>query len=514
MVQQDDVDSSETTDSGIPPRVTTPRDSLRKGSELRDGRYVIDEVLGTGGFATVWKALDKTEGIDVAIKRPLADGRIKKEWLLEEADKLLKIGKHKNIVQLYDHFEEGEELFLVMEFVDGSSLEQLMHGYVGSGDWFGREDGLDYLQQIVEALYYAHGKGIVHRDIKPSNILVSNVGTVKIVDFGIARSMAVDVGSDDVASGLTQAGTCDFMSPEQVAGQTVDVRTDVFAAGLVGYMLLTGRHPFNHPSAVRTIFDLIGDTDYEFIPLQPDDVGAEGVRHELAKMLRKDLEGRSENLGRMFLELMKEREDPCSNCGGLNTLAAMFCNHCGLSLKPSLRPTPAEEDQGTGANGGAAEATAAELVDYGFEKTKENDWMGAIEKYKEARTLDPEYGRAYANEAYAQNRIGDYEEAISVSSKGIDVAQDEGDQGLLHRLFDARGFAKSRLQQYAEAISDFTEAIEIKDRNPRVWYHRAEAKAQLGLIQDALMDVRRASSLDPSYPPAVRLRQRLIDQKP
>jgi tetratricopeptide (TPR) repeat protein len=120
--------------------------------------------------------------------------------------------------------------------------------------------------------------------------------------------------------------------------------------------------------------------------------------------------------------------------------------------------------------------------------------------------LDGNYGRAFSNLGYALNRLGKYEEAIRVLSDGIKVTKDSN---ILHRLYDARGFARSNLKLFADAIEDFSRALEINDGNPRVYYHRAESAAQLGQIDQAYKDVFAALELDPDLPGAIRLKERL-----
>jgi tetratricopeptide (TPR) repeat protein len=146
------------------------------------------------------------------------------------------------------------------------------------------------------------------------------------------------------------------------------------------------------------------------------------------------------------------------------------------------------------------------LTDAGFELTRSGDWEGAIRLYKAAIESDGGYGRAFSNLGFALNRLGQYEEAIRVLSDGIRVTRDSN---ILHRLYDTRGFAQSNLKRFAEAIEDFSTALELNDNNPRVYYHRAESAAQLGDAKQAYDDVFAALALDPDFVPAIRLKERL-----
>ena len=126
-----------------------------------------------------------------------------------------------------------------------------------AGTWLDPEDARDYLVQILQGLLFAHASGLYHRDVKPSNILVSRLGVVKLVDFGLARPMVPSPSDEHHPYGIAWTGTPDFMSPEQAMGQHLDHQTDIFSAGIVAHTLITGRHPFNHPSGVVRPVELI-----------------------------------------------------------------------------------------------------------------------------------------------------------------------------------------------------------------------------------------------------------------
>jgi serine/threonine-protein kinase len=203
---------------------------VKVGSELHN-RYVISHLLGDGGFGVVWRATDRQEGRDVAIKRMKSfDGGGELESLLAEARHIKALRGHKNIVEMYETFIEENEGFLVMEYVDGRSLQDIFQSHARARTWLEPDDTLDYFKQLLDGLSFAHSHAIYHRDIKPSNILVSKVGVVKLVDFGLAKSM---VAASAEPGGLTgfgaRTGTLAFMSPEAANGMTSDHRTDIFS---------------------------------------------------------------------------------------------------------------------------------------------------------------------------------------------------------------------------------------------------------------------------------------------
>lgn len=476
---------------------------IRKGVELH-GRYVFSDFLGSGGFATVWRATDKQDSRDVAIKRLLRKGSMgpspdEVALFLDEARNTATLRGHKNIVEVYEAFEENGDGFIVMEYVDGQSLDGLLRNCVLKKSWLPVDEALDYFKQLVEGLVFSHSSGVYHRDINPSNIIVSKLGVVKLVDFGLAKPMpfaSVPVaGGVDV--GFAGTGTPAFMSYEQARGEALDHDTDIFSAGMIGY-LLTGRHPFNHTSGVFNIIDLIRDPTFVVDELEPISGVSDGIRRAIMRMLAKDRGQRCHSLIDSLTELTKESAQLCSRCGTENPISSKFCSECGSSLaQPVVNVSSA-----------STETKSAELLtDEGFELTKIGDWAGAIAKYEQALRVDDTYARAYGNHGFALSRLGRYQDAIKSLSKGITNAG--SDRALLHRLLDNRGFAKSNLKDFSGAVEDYNEAIKINSRNPRVFFHRAEAYAELPLFEEAYLDVLAALELDPDFLPAQRLRTRL-----
>ena len=199
------------------------------------GRYAIVRRLAQGGMGVVFLARDPAIDRPVAIKlmrEGLEDARHRERFLREARS----IGRmhHKNIVTVFDVGEHEGEPFIAMEYVDGRTLDNII-----AHEETSLIRKLQIIDELCDGLYYAHRAGVVHRDIKPANIMVDTEGTVKILDFGIARG---------AAAGLTQAGampgTPNYMSPEQLTNRSVDHRADIFAVGAVFYELLSGKQAF------------------------------------------------------------------------------------------------------------------------------------------------------------------------------------------------------------------------------------------------------------------------------
>lgn len=483
---------------------------MRTGFELHD-QYVISNRLGKGGFAEVWRATDKKYARDVAIKRLIQRPGNDIKRLMTEANRTMGLRGHRNIVQVYEVFEYSGEGFLVMEYVPGASLQEILLRHVKERTWPPVSDAADYFRQILSGLLFAHSSGVYHRDVKPSNILVSDLGVVKLVDFGLARTTVTHGGdSPHGDTGLTWAGTPSFMSPEQTRGEQLDHLTDIFSAGIVGYLLFTGRHPFTHPSGIATPFALIQDVDFHCEAIEAAPGISETLAATVVRMLQKEKSKRVQSLMVPLTELAGEQVQACSRCGAENRIQAKFCDQCATRLG-----TPVVADESSVARVTVKPPDTPEtLTDAGFELARDRDWEAAVRKYEQALALDPSYVRAYANLGYALNVLQRYEEAITVVSKGIELSTDPV---FLHRLYDHRGFAKSNLTDYDGAIRDFSHALEASSNNPRVWHHRAESKALAAAgdpvkLEDAYADVLTALRLDPYYIPAIRFKNRLDDR--
>ena len=192
------------------------------------GKYEIKSVLGKGAMGVVYRALDPDIGRDVAIKTMSGEFLNDKELrirFLREAQSAGRL-QHPNIVTVFELFEQEGTAYLVMELLEGASLYSL----IKQKRPLDISEKLSILQQIAGGLNHAHENGIVHRDIKPSNVFVSRDGVVKVLDFGVAK-----IGEGELTKAGTVFGTVEYMAPEQVRGQPVDARADIFSVGVVAF---------------------------------------------------------------------------------------------------------------------------------------------------------------------------------------------------------------------------------------------------------------------------------------
>ncbi len=209
-----------------------------------DGRYEITELIGVGGMADVYKAVDVMENRTVAVKILKPEYSENEEFLrrFRNESKAIAVLSHPNIVKIYDVGFSDEIQFIVMEYIDGITLKEFIEQQ-GVLRW---KDALHFVTQILRALQHAHDKGIVHRDIKPQNIMLFTDGTIKVMDFGIARFSRID---GKTLSDKT-IGSVHYISPEQARGDMTDERSDIYSVGVMLYEMLTGRKPFEGENPV------------------------------------------------------------------------------------------------------------------------------------------------------------------------------------------------------------------------------------------------------------------------
>ncbi|HLN69098.1 MAG TPA: protein kinase [Streptosporangiaceae bacterium] len=222
------------------------------GTGVLGGRYVLREVLGTGGMATVWRARDEVLGRDVAVK-VLSPQYAADPGFLARFDREARHAaglSHPRLVTVFDCGVDGTTPFIVMELVTGRTLRQVLDetGILAA------EEAVRIAAAVCEALEVAHAAGLVHRDIKPANIVLA-AGQVKVLDFGIARAE----GTAGATATMTVLGTAAYLSPEQASGRPAGPQADLYSLGCVLFEMLTGTPPFSAESAVGLAYQQVHD---------------------------------------------------------------------------------------------------------------------------------------------------------------------------------------------------------------------------------------------------------------
>lgn len=248
------------------------------------GRYQVTGELGRGAMGVVYKALDPTIGRTVALKTMRLDvhGEKHEDMLRRFQNEARAAGalSHPNIVTIYDAAEVDGIFYIAMEYIEGTTLSQLLHDRRSVS----AQEVVEIGSQVCSGLQYAHFRKVIHRDIKPANIMIAANGVVKIMDFGIAKAGASVTNTGEVL------GTPHYMSPEQVRGQDLDGRTDIFSTGVVLYEMITGEKPFSGQNVTAVIYKIVNEQP---VPPRQVDVSIHpGLSMIISKCLAKDPEER------------------------------------------------------------------------------------------------------------------------------------------------------------------------------------------------------------------------------
>jgi len=249
--------------------------------------YRIVSQLGAGGMGEVYLAEDVQLARRVAIKLLASDvaaDEAANRRLVQEARAAASLD-HPNICSIYEVGEVDGRNFIVMQYLEGQTLEATLKTKPLTS-----KESITIAAQITDALTEAHSHNIIHRDIKPANIMITSRGQAKMMDFGLARVVTKGIDSEAVTQSMglttpgTILGTLPYMSPEQVRGEALDVRSDIFSFGVVLYEMLSGRHPFANRSAAETISAILKEEPSMLSP------HADDVPEELQRIARKCLE--------------------------------------------------------------------------------------------------------------------------------------------------------------------------------------------------------------------------------
>ena len=285
---------------------------LTPGTTL--GPYEVLSAIGAGGMGEVYKARDTKLDRDVALKI-LPDAFVNDPERLarfQREAKVLASLNHPNIAAIYGLEDEGDSPALVLEYVEGPTLQDRI-----AKAPIPLDEALPIARQIAEALEAAHEQGIIHRDLKPANVKVKDDGTVKVLDFGLAKALQPELSDLDAANSPTMTmtaaatkmgvimGTAAYMSPEQARGKTVDKRADIWAFGVVLYEMLTGRQAFGGDNVTDTLASVVrAEPDWNNLPADTPS----GTRRVLRRCLRKDPRERLRDVGDARLELVDTEE--------------------------------------------------------------------------------------------------------------------------------------------------------------------------------------------------------------
>ncbi len=270
--------------------------------QVLNQRYVINEIIGVGGMAVVYKAYDRVAGRVVAVKilkdEFMSDAQFRRRFTNES--KAITMLAHKNIVDIFDVCLDGDVMFIAMEYIDGITLKEYIE-YKKVLSW---DEAASYVKQILSATQHAHERGIVHRDLKPQNIMLLRDGTIKVMDFGIARLSKFDTQTiTDKA-----IGSVHYISPEQASGDLTDEKSDIYSIGVMMYEMITGQLPFVADSAVSVALMQVQDQ-----PVMPRDINEkipQGIEQITLKAMMKNPDQRYPSVLVMLEDIETVEENP------------------------------------------------------------------------------------------------------------------------------------------------------------------------------------------------------------
>lgn len=270
--------------------------------QMLDNRYEITELIGVGGMADVYKGKDIVDNKTVAIKILKTEFSDNEEFLsrFRNESKAISLLSHPNIVKIYDvGFSENLQ-YIIMEYIDGITLKD----YIEKEKALKWKDAVHFMIQILRALQHAHENGIVHRDIKPQNIMMLDDGTIKVMDFGIAK-FSRETGKTATDQAI---GSVHYISPEQAKGEATDEKSDIYSVGVMLYEMLTGQKPFDSDNSVSIAVMNIND-----IPKRPRAVNPNvpaGLEEIILKAMEKNPFDRYQSASEMIKDIERFKADP------------------------------------------------------------------------------------------------------------------------------------------------------------------------------------------------------------
>lgn len=480
---------------------------MKSSQPSKIGRYQVVDRLGAGGMGVVYLATDPLLRRTVAIKvLPGQDDELR-ERFAREARSAASL-RHHNVVTIFDIGEEEGQPFLAMEFLDGESMAELIRRQAP----LTVNRRLQLMIELCAGLGYAHRSGIVHRDVKPGNLMITNEGTLKVLDFGLAR-----ITSEDTRTGLTRAGsilgTPHYMSPEQVHGRAVDPRSDIFSVGLVLYELLAYRKAYAGDIAHVVLHNIVHEAPLPLQEVMPD------IDPDLArivdKAIAKDPDDRYQSLAALAAELERVRVRHAEPSDTATLINARPRRGAGTPQPTSDEPTPARDARNR-ANLDVIARRRAAAVDSCVTTAAEHFAAGrydeAITECEHAVLLNPQDNRAVelmarAHEALDDGRVHEWlaEARARMASGALTEAQALIDQSLMLRADSVE--AQELRQQLRERRTSRESATE-RTRAATAALERATRSFEDGAFEAAARSASEVLAYDVENQDALDVRRR------
>ena len=494
--------------------------------------YQIIERLGRGGMGEVYLAQDQHLGRKVAIKflsPEIASDERAKQRLLREAKTAATLD-HPNICAIYEVGQDGDCTFIVLQYIEGETLAARLRHHRHD-----LREALGIAEQVADALKQAHARGIVHRDIKPENIMLTTGAQVKVLDFGLAKmvrdSQFIDADTESLLSmpGAV-VGTLPYMSPEQVRGEELDCRSDIFSFGTVLYEVLSGHKPFEAKSSAEVISAIltIDPPPISSFGLISD---AEGTEQLVCKCLEKKASLRYQTMSDVIADLRYIRKG--SESGATQKIAGAPSKPLGISLKEEkphrfsassvgllfgamalivaatvyLRshraPIETSSSPAVSANSTAYDAYLRGKVNVSSENSENNN--AAIKLFQQAITADPNFAAAYAELARAYAIRARLFAPAAEKAKLNEDAEVEVDKALaidpnLAEAHFAQGlilWTPYKRFPHEQAIHAYQRAIELNPKFDEAHHQLGYIYLHIGLLDKGWQELEKALAINP-----------------
>jgi serine/threonine protein kinase len=448
------------------------------------GRYMIEALISKGGYAAVFRGIDRNLSRHIAIKvlLPSKTTTNEREHFLREA-RIAATLDHPNIAPVLDYGKDGPSVFLVMPLYTAGSLRTRLAEANGP---LPIQETMYNFHQLAQALYYAHTRTrpVIHRDIKPENILIHQEDhRLVITDFGIARSL--EPGTS-VGKTITVRGTVGYMAPEQTSG-IVDPRSDQFGCAVVLYEMLTGYHPLDPQGGAITPVSSLNTS----LPLLLDEV--------MLRALAPKPDDRYEDM----LEFIKAFDYAFrpSNTGKMRPITPQALPEAARSttnprnLSAPLRDTPAASVHNNKHSAvdylTNSTTSVREKCREGDQHLRQQHYTQALQAYEEALQMDPLNFYAWNGKGTAHYNQGDYRKALAAYLRATEIDANNP------VVWVSAGLVLIRMQRYQQALVHFERALSIDPYHVAALNGKADAQLDMGMARESIASYQKALSYDP-----------------
>jgi serine/threonine protein kinase len=495
--------------------------------------YRIIGKLGVGGMGEVYLAEDKRLGRKVAIKflpAEVATNELARQRLLREAKTAATLD-HPNICAIYEVGEEGGHSFIVLQYIEGETLAATLKRQLPD-----QREALAMAAQVADALNEAHARGIIHRDIKPENIMLTTRRQVKVLDFGLAKVLRdPGIAEPDAETGTLLSmpgmvmGTAPYMSPEQVRGEELDCRSDIFSFGTVLYELLSGRRPFEAKSTAEVISAIL---TRDPPPVNRSSLAHSGRAEErlIRKCLEKDAAQRYQSMGDLISDLAQIRREyengqvsPAADVTPLKAavtgkgrwrrlrvsrpalvLIALALVVAAAVYTLSFRTSkPTSASSVKSANAAAYDAYMRGMVNVKSENPANNE--AAIKLFRQAVAADPNFAAAYAELARAYSIKVRFFAPVAEKKELNEEAEVDVDKALaldpnLAEGYFARGlmlWTPYKRFPHEQAVQSYKRAIELNPNLDEAHHQLGFVYLHIGLLDKGWQEIQKALAINP-----------------